>query len=177
MATNSQTQLAITLSFITTFFWLKIWFGNVKASGANRKHSPEDKIAFGKDDGTMGHGLEATSPDDDQNLKSDVGNSQPTSTFTSKDRWSNINQNDRENIPCTLFIFWGCAIIGHELTTDIVFYTSILFTIFRLAHTICYANGINPKGVPLRSLMYAFGQLTALVSAIMLPIGAVIKYA
>eukprot|EP00484_Ammonia_sp_Unknown_P001963 CAMPEP_0197024374 /NCGR_PEP_ID=MMETSP1384-20130603/4922_1 /TAXON_ID=29189 /ORGANISM="Ammonia sp." /LENGTH=183 /DNA_ID=CAMNT_0042452743 /DNA_START=38 /DNA_END=589 /DNA_ORIENTATION=+ len=179
-ASTPQTQLIIALSFITTFFCLKIFFGNSKAAGSNRKLSPEDKIAFGVDDGTTGHDLEAgllaNAPDAAGNDDKQSAQNQSAPAFSSKDRWSRINANDWENIPWTLFIFWACAIVGHKLSTQIVFYTSILYTVFRLGHTICYANGINPKGVPIRSLFYALGQLTAVISAVMLPVGALIQY-
>ena len=156
------TNLAITLSFITTFYWFKIWVGNIKAAGANRKWSPEDKVAF----------------DVDKNKdKGDTPTEQQQEVFTKADRWSNINSNDWENIPWALFVFWAILIIGHELSVEMTLYLSIIHTVFRLLHTVFYAFSINPKGVPLRSLMYGLGQLTAGICAIMLPIGACLEYA
>ena len=168
---NYVNQLAIALSFITSLFFLKIFFGNIRAAGATRKWSPEDKIAFKIDP--------EYAPIDKKDDEDDGGvqeSAQQSETFTKRDRWANICSNDHENIPYALFIFWGCFAIGDDMCCPIVFYTSILYTIFRFLHTIFYANGINPKGVPLRSLMFGLGQLSVVVSAIVLPIGAIRKY-
>ena len=166
-------EAVIAVSFVTSFFFAKIFLGNLKSFGTNRKISPEDKAAFNLEYDAIGQKEDGA---DDDNAP-DIA----VTEFSSKDRWTNVSNNDKENIPYALFIFWGSIIVGSSMTDDwfnqITFYTSILYAVFRLLHSVFYIFAINPKGVPLRSLMFMFGQLTAMTAAVSLPIAAILTFA
>eukprot|EP00484_Ammonia_sp_Unknown_P022606 CAMPEP_0197024144 /NCGR_PEP_ID=MMETSP1384-20130603/4777_1 /TAXON_ID=29189 /ORGANISM="Ammonia sp." /LENGTH=156 /DNA_ID=CAMNT_0042452487 /DNA_START=93 /DNA_END=563 /DNA_ORIENTATION=+ len=143
---------AIVLAFITSFFWFKTVIQN-NLGASSRKVAPEDVEAFG---------IEQTEE-------------QKAVEFTTKDRWTNINGNDRENVQYTLFLMFGNFFLGNEAAMTVGMYASICYVVFRLLHTIFYLKGINGKPVPLRSLCFGLGQLSALTLAIMLPVGAVLN--
>ena len=146
----------ITISILTSLFWFKITYQNVKGFGKNRKWSPEDEIAFKEND--------ESDPEAQNTEKTE---------FTSADRWTNINENDKENIPYTLLLMWGILIIGDDVSIDVLFYTAIIYTLFRLLHTIFYYLGINQKPLIPRSFSWLLGQIAAAILAIMLPVGAI----
>ena len=130
-------------------------YQNLKGFGKNRKWSPEDQVAFKKND------------DDIDSMEKGNAN------FTSSDRWTNINENDKENIPYTLLLMWGILIIGDDISINVLFYTSIIYTFFRLLHTIFYYFGVNKNPLPLRSFVWLLAQIAGAILAIMLPVGAI----
>jgi len=68
-------------------------------------------------------------------------------------RWERILGNDLENIPIALVIMWACAsIVTADETLPFMIY-AITYTVARIAHTFCYAFGIQP----FRSLCFAVG--------------------
>ena len=154
-----QTTAAIIVAFISSFFWCKIYIQNLLGFGKNRKVSPEDKEIFKMQN----------SEDNEQ------GNDEEE--FTWRDRITNINNNDKENIPYTLFIMWGTLIIGDELSCQILIYASIAYTVFRLLHSISYLCGWNSKPIPMRTTSFQFAQVSAIIIMIFLPVGAVTRFA
>lgn len=74
-------------------------------------------------------------------------------------RWQRIVANDVENIPIALVVMWACAnTVSAAETTAFIIYVC-LYVVARIAHTICYANGINKIGgaFPLRTFCFAIG--------------------
>ena len=155
MVTSADTVILI--SIITSLFWFKIMYQNLKSFGKNRKWSPEDEEAFRKEV-------------DQQDVESQENDGQE---FTFSDRITNVNENDKENIIYALLLMWGILIIGDDVCIDILFYTAIIYTVFRLLHTIFYLLGINAKPLIPRSFAWLLGQISAAVLAITLPVGAI----
>jgi len=74
-------------------------------------------------------------------------------------RWQRIVANDVENIPIALIVMWACAnTVTVDETLPFIIYCC-LYVFARIAHTICYANGINKigGGFPLRTFCFAIG--------------------
>ena len=176
-------QAVVAVACVTTFFWLKILIGNFKSAGKSRKLSPEDRAAFNiqytpvdkKDD----------APDEDVGGGSGAGiNLDPSASnraerFTNRDRWNNLTNNAKENVPYALQVFWGCIIVAYigndniEWLNGVTLYTSSLYAVFRFLYMIFYLYGINSRPVPLRSLVYGLGQLVAGIAAICLVVAAI----
>eukprot|EP01084_Bolivina_argentea_P116635 207210_1 len=114
---TSQEKTSIAMAFITAYFFIKIFFQNNKGA-KKRKTSPEDLKYYNKEYDPINK---------KENEDDDGGGSVRQTEFTQKDRWSNINANDNENIPWALFVFWGCIVIGEEYCCLITFFTSILY--------------------------------------------------
>lgn len=176
----------IAVSCVSTFFFCKIFVGNYQARGKSRKLSPEDREAFNikyrpvkqKDDEEVGGG-NGGGGDDAAPTEVDALNG--AERFTRRDRWKNLGNNDKENIPYAMFIFWGLIIVGFvggdsiDWVNSVTLYTSILYTICRLLYTVFYLYGCNSRPVPLRSLVYGLAQLIAAIAAISLPIAAILS--
>ena len=83
-------------------------------------------------------------------------------------RWQRIVANDVENIPIALVVMWACAnTVTVDETVPFIIYCC-LYVVARIAHTICYANGINKLGgaFPLRTVCFAIGFLMVHIMAI-----------
>eukprot|EP01083_Nonionella_stella_P184128 667345_1 len=158
MASFYETKGAIiAVACVTSILFIKMMVTSGKAKSP-RKWAPEDYAAWKKD------------PDEHKRQME-----REKEEFTKGDRWRNIYLNDSENIPYALFIFWGLVIVNGPICAPSAFYLSIFYCLFRLLHTIFYALGIQGSGSK-RSLMWAFGQLTSLIAAVMLVVGAIVKY-
>jgi len=151
----------VLMAFTTSFMWLKIFVQNVIGTGGSRHVAAEDKAVPG-----------ANVPE-----VTDGGNQKPDEEFTTKHRWGNINENDKENFPYTLFVLWALfivAYVGSSVTEDarpafdVLFIGGLLWLVCRVVHTICYRFALQP----FRSIFWAVGQLTALAMALMLVIAA-----
>ena len=90
--------------------------------------------------------------------------------FTTQLRWRRIVQNDIENVPLALIIFWASIIVNSN--ASVICITSVFFTIFRVLHTFLYAKRIQPW----RSLTYALGQLMVLICCITMFICSYIEH-
>mmetsp|Transcript_20848 Transcript_20848/g.33354 ORF Transcript_20848/g.33354 Transcript_20848/m.33354 type:complete len:153 (-) Transcript_20848:156-614(-) len=146
-------DIVIVASFVTSFFWLKIWMQHLLSGpGAGRKIAPEDIATFKID-----------VPDDQEEI----------AEFTNKDRWTRIAANDEENIQWTLFLIWGNLVVGNSTAVDVTGYATILFVFFRIVYTVLYRCGINT--LFLRTLTFGFGQFCGLTLAIILPVGAILN--
>ena len=156
----SANVVEIVISFITSFFWFKIFIQNVSGDKSSRKWSPEDAKNWPE---MAGKNNDIEQSNDEQ--------------FTIKDRVTNVNSNDKENIPYTLIVMWGIFMINNESTNKALFYLSIIYLAARLLHTLFYLAGINEKPLVLRTASFMIGQLTGACLAITLPVGAIMNSA
>ncbi|TYZ63050.1 hypothetical protein PybrP1_003035 [[Pythium] brassicae (nom. inval.)] len=75
-------------------------------------------------------------------------------------RWKRIVQNDLETIPIGLAVFLGSVLVGgHEATNCALMG---VFTAARIAHTVAYANELQPH----RAIFWATGQLCVLAGGL-----------
>jgi len=148
----------VVLAFVTALMWFKIFIQNV-VGPANRHVAAEDKKVPGADVPEV----------------TDGGHQKPDEEFTRKMRVGNINNNDKENVPYTLFVFWATYIVCTSgITTDarpsmdVLFLCALLWLVARVSHTLCYLFALQP----FRSISWAVGQLAALACCITLVIAA-----
>lgn len=78
--------------------------------------------------------------------------------------WSN----DLENIPIFLILAWIYVAAGLGTTAFLIY--CIIFTLARIAHTICYLNSIQPA----RTIAYTLGAIVTLALIINLFVKVVI---
>jgi glutathione S-transferase len=76
--------------------------------------------------------------------------------------------NDLENIPIFLILCWIYVAAGLSATAFVVY--CVVFTVARIAHTVCYLNSIQP----LRTVVYSVGALTTLALMVHLLIEVVV---
>lgn len=88
------------------------------------------------------------------------GGQQASAEVPMVERASRAWRNDLENIPIFLILAW-IYVYGHLSPRAFVIYC-IIFMIARIAHTICYLNGIQPA----RTIAYTVGALTTLAMMI-----------
>jgi glutathione S-transferase len=65
-------------------------------------------------------------------------------------------RNDLENIPIFLILSWIYVAAGLSSTAFVIY--CVVFTIARVAHTVCYLNSIQP----MRTIAYTVGALATL---------------
>jgi len=161
-------DVQILIAFATAFMWFKIFIQNVVGAGTGRHVAAEDKNVPG-----------AEVPE-----VTDGGNQMADEAFTKKMRVYNINNNDKENVPYTLFLFWGLYVIitndgsgalGGDYAArqcgDVLFVCALIWIIARFFHAMFYLFGIQ-KPLPFRSISWAIGQLSALAVAVTMVIAA-----
>jgi len=153
-------DVQILIAFATAFMWFKIFIQNVVGTGEGRKVTPEDA------------GVPGTAE------QPEVTEDQPAVEFTKKMRLYNINNNDKENVPYTLFLFWGTYVIATNDVSgdswaclDVLFICALIWTLMRFFHTMFYLFGIQ-KPLPFRSASWAIGQFAALAVAVTMVIAA-----
>jgi glutathione S-transferase len=83
-------------------------------------------------------------------------------------RASRAWRNDLENIPMFLIVAWIYVAAGLSAVAFAIY--CVVFTLARVAHTICYLNSLQPA----RTIAYTVGALTALALIIHLFVGFVI---
>ena len=88
-------------------------------------------------------------------------------------RVGNINNNDKENVPYTLFVMWGCYYVAAQNSAaypclDALFVCGLIWLVARVSHTICYLFALQP----FRSISWAVGQFSALAIAVTLVIAS-----
>lgn len=76
-------------------------------------------------------------------------------------RWSRIVQNDLENLPIGLIIFWA-ATISSAKGSDVVPISFITFTVARTLYSIFYGIGLQPY----RTMVYLIALFSMIVGGI-----------
>ena len=89
--------------------------------------------------------------------------------FRAQRRELSNQRNDLENIPIFLILAW-IYVAGGLPTTAFLIYCG-LFVLARIAHTICYLNGIQP----FRTITFTIGAFTMLAMMIHVIIGVVLQ--
>ena len=103
----------------------------------------------------------------------DGGDQKPDEEFTRKMRIGNINNNDKENVPYTLFLMWGLYIVAQQHADaypclDVLFICGLIWLVARVSHFLCYLFALQP----FRSISWFVGQLAALSMAVTLVIAS-----
>ena len=162
----------LSLPFLTCNYPIYFSQNLLSVQYVTHKIAPEDS---GKARYQMAVEAQKTAQKAVRQTSDDMTDSSATSgdIMTKKERIGNINGNDKENVPYTLFLVWAVYIVANlnqdaYPCLDVLFISCLVWLLARVSHTFCYLFGLQP----FRSLSYLFGQLAALSMAITLVIAS-----
>ena len=140
-----QADVIKCVSLCTLFIYLK-FFATCTLQGGHRTRAAEDG------------GIAQRNA---EKLKATAGGD-----FDEEKRWERIVLNDLENVLFGTILMWASLIAMGDKTVTIIF--SILFVVFRYAHTICYVYEL----MPWRSICWVVAVVANIGLAINSVIGA-----